>query len=253
MTVSNSFTQLLCGPQQTSSESCEIASTLHYFRGVIASQINDLSWVFAQDPSRISRYAPFLARAILELGATALIARLDPTRILFVKRTQQQPSYTADRSWKTAIRWTGDVIAEKTSGAIWDKSNPEQMTRALLGDYYASLYWQPALERLADAQISGDSEWLTGLRALTVEAFIGSRRGNLIALYSQSSKAIHHEYVFPTGMIDRDTSIVLILAVLKVLTEFAVLLNLLPHVPYRLDSAMVFSSIREIEGYEVGK
>ena len=180
-------------------------------------------------------------------------ARLDPTRILVVKRAQEHDGYSPDNRWKTAINWTGDVVSKKVEGKLWEKE-PKEMTRALIGDYYAELYWKPVLESLADGRSFEGSEWLSGICALPPEAFITTRRTTLINLYSRSSKAIHHEYVTEIpSMFDRVSSIDLVHQVLKVLSEFAVLLDSLPHVPYRLGHTKVYTIIKKIENFEVAK
>lgn len=254
MNAGESLCRLVCGAiDEESAERCELRDVLSYVSAAIKNCVDDISWVFKQNEGRISRYAPFLARSILELGATALIGRLDPTRVLVVKRMQEQPGYSPDRVWKSAIRWQGDVVAEKVN-ALWaDSVAPKDITRALVGDYYANLYWRPAMDKLADSDSSGAGEWAADLKRMTADQFIGARRNTLVAIFSQSSKAIHHELVVPaSSMFDVATSKQLLTKVMQSLCEFGLLINFLPHTPYRLSYEETFEAIAAIEKYEVG-
>lgn len=246
---------LLCGAVNCDvPERCEIRDVLVYLRGAIETTVSDLPWVFQQDDARVSRYAPFLARTLLELGATALLSRLDPTRILFVKRTQELPAYAPDRVWKTAIRWQGDVVADRVPTLWSEAATPKDMTRALVGDYYANLYWRTAHERLADTDIEGSGAWLAVVKGLTFEQFLGTRRNLLSAMFSTSSKAIHHEYVIPVaGMFDRATCLQLVTDATRTLSELGALLNLLPHTPYRADVQLAFGAVLAVEQFEVSQ
>lgn len=249
MSLANDIAELTCGRKSGGqSLACEVWQVLSYLGSVISDNIDDIYWMFGQDEQRVSRYVPFLARAVLELGATALICRLDPTRLLFVKRTQELPSYSTDHVWKTAIRWQGDVLGERVTN-IWSNNvAPKEMTRALVGDYYSDLYWRPALLALGDMDVSLGGRWLQELQALEPNAFVPSRRSALSKAFSESSKGIHHEFVIPpASRFDKTTCKALVTSVLKTVSEFGVLINLLPHVPYRITSSDAFNAIARIE------
>ena len=253
MPISSHLGLLLCGQiDQVGSDKCEVRDVLTYLNSAIASHVDDIPWVMKQSRARISRLAPFTAQTLLELGVTALICRLDPTRLLFVKRVQEMPAYAPDRVWKTAIRWQGDVVADKVNQLWHEGASPKEMTRALVGDYFSSLYWRPALQVFADVSVVGHGAWLAAIQGLTADAFIASRRSTLSSAFSESSKAIHHEYVVPvTSIYDKETSRQLIARVLQVLAEFGFLINCLAHIPYRAEAAATLLAVREIESYEV--
>lgn len=253
MAISEQLCLLLCGrPEESADTGCEVGEVLSYLRTALQSHVDDIPWVMKQSKARVAKFAPFTARTVLELGVTALICRLDPTRLLFVKRVQEMPAYAPDRVWKTAIRWQGDVVADKVNSLWHEGANPKDMTRALVGDYYASLYWKPALKRLSDISVAGKGAWLATLQGLDENAFIGTRRSALTSMFSESSKAIHHEYVVPvTSTYDRETSRQMLSRVLQTLSEFGVLANMLAHIPYRLDVGSALNAILALEDYEV--
>jgi hypothetical protein len=56
--------------------------------------LEQIIWLGSQDDGRISIFGPFLGRSLLELSATALIARLDPLRVLFLREIQ--PRFRSD-------------------------------------------------------------------------------------------------------------------------------------------------------------
>lgn len=253
MTISSQLGLLLCGVNgQPPSAKCEVREILAYLNSAIGSYVDDIPWILSQNEARISRFAPFTARTLLELGVSALICRLDPTRLLFVKRIQEIPAYAPDRVWKTAIRWQGDVISEKVSNLWHENASPKEMTRALVGDYFSSIYWRPALQRFVDVSVLGRSVWLASMQGVGEDEFVATRRNTLSSIFSETSKAIHHEYVVPvTSLYDKETSKLLLNRVIQVLCEFGFLINLLAHVPYRVEIGPAVEAVSAIENFEV--
>ncbi len=142
--------KLLCG--NVVPDGGGIDEVLSHLSASINNVVGELERLESLDPGQISLFAPFLGRSILELGCTALIARLDPFRVLLIKEYQQQPNYLdslMDKPNKSSIRWQGDVFADKVTD-IWADKSLQNPTRALLGDYYKALIWSANFDKLQD-------------------------------------------------------------------------------------------------------
>ena len=65
----------------------------------------------------------------MELGITALLARLDPFKILLMKGKQEQTDYELGRPHVSAIRWQGDVVDAAVPN-LWAESALRNPTSA---------------------------------------------------------------------------------------------------------------------------
>lgn len=243
---------LVCGGDEVDAAQgeCEVSKILIHLRNILVSILDEIDALGAQSPERISLYGPFLTRSLLEVAVTALIGRLDPTRVLVVKRVQEHGNYDTTKAWNAAIRWQGDVLDKKV-GDLWtpDRSYKE-MTKALFGDYYVDLYWKTALAKLQDPEPVGGT-WLAAIRSKSIEEFANSRRELVGKLYSESSKGIHSEFVVPPGSkYDKATVANMAANVIEVISELGLLVNQLPHVAYtlsKMDACAIFTELESVE------
>jgi hypothetical protein len=244
---------LVCGGDEVdvAQSDCEVSKILLHLRNILVSVLEELDALGAQSPERISLYGPFLTRSLLEVAVTALIGRLDPMRVLVVKRVQEHGNYDTTKPWNAAIRWQGDVLDKKV-GDLWTPERSyKEMTKALFGDYYVELYWKTALAKIQDPVLVGGS-WLAAIRSKSIEEFANSRRELVSKLYSESSKGIHAEFVVPPGSkYDKMTVANMAARVIEVLSELGLLLNLLPHIAYTLPKADASAIFAELENVEV--
>jgi hypothetical protein len=251
----SSLAKLLCGGTtiDQGAADCEVSKILVHLRSVLESTISELDWLSTEPAARISMYCPFLARSLLEVGVTAVIGRLDPTRLLVVKRTQEHGEYSVQKPWDAAIRWQGDVLDKKVS-ELWSPNRAyKDMTKALLGDYYTQLYWGPALKTLADSTAPAGT-WLASIKSKSIEEFANDRRTNLGKLYSESSKGIHAEFVVPPGSLyDKATVSNLVNNIVQIMAEIGLLINCLPHIAYKFPMNEAIELFNEIETVEVMK
>lgn len=143
--------------------------------------------------------SPFLARSVLEVACTSIIARWDPFRVLALAKIQSQGTYDPSRKVASAIQWSGDVLAKDPGGAkLWDREKkPDNFDRALLSDHQDVILWQPAFAVLLDhlAGYSGASQSLQDLVNMEPARIVPRLRGTASRLYSRASKGIHHEFV----------------------------------------------------------
>lgn len=243
---------LVCGGGEIDAAQgdCEVSNILLHLRSILVSILSELDALGVQSPERISLYGPFLARSLLEVAVTALIGRIDPTRVLVVKRVQEHGNYDTTKAWNAAIRWQGDVVDKKV-GDLWTPERSyKEMTKALFGDYYVEIYWKTALAKIQDPTLVGGS-WLAAIRSKSIEEFATSRRELVSKLYSESSKGIHSEFVVPPGSkYDRMTVANMATKVIEVLSELGLLVNLLPHIAYTLsktDASAIFTELESVE------
>jgi hypothetical protein len=214
--------------------------------------MDQLSWLASQEPRRISMLGPFLGRSLLELSATALIGRLDPVRLLVVRRIQEQPDYAISIPWKGSIRWQGDVLASKKVTSLWgEEVEYEKVTKALLGDYYDHLLWRPAVERVLEYGVVG-GVWLAELAAIDAAAFVSRKRDDIGLLYSSLSKGIHHEFVIPPGALyDRATVVDLIQRTVHLVADLALVSHFIGHASFSLSPGQALEAFNRIETFEV--
>ena len=125
------------------------------------------------------------------------------------------------------------------------------MTKALFGDYYVQIYWMLALKRLADASFTGGT-WLAEIKGKQIGEFAASRRDAIGKLYSESSKGVHSEFVVPPGSIyDKLTVQNLVEKSMQLVSELGLMVNLLPHIPYKLETSEAVAMFNGIEDIEV--
>jgi hypothetical protein len=154
-------------------------------------------------------FAPYSCRTLLETALTILIARVDPVRVLFLREHQNSNYYTRNSRNKSAIQWSGDIYPKDKGGQeLWAYDIEKSSAwRAMLGDWYVKLIFEPGIEKLGDVQRKPASDWLIDL--LKVEkSGIGQRlRGDAEQLYSELSKSVHAEYVIARATIVDDATI----------------------------------------------
>jgi hypothetical protein len=246
--VSNqsALAKLLCG--NVVLDGGGIDEVLSHLSMSIDNVVNELVTLQSLSDNQISLFAPFLGRSILELGCTALIARLDPFRVLLLRECQKQPNYRIDKANKSSIHWQGDVLADKVTDPWADKSvqNP---TRALLGDYYKTLIWSANFDKLLDAirDVSGD-EWIVNLRTKDFERFYNETFNDFSSLYSELSKGIHHELVIPlSSALDRDTTQQLIQKTVRNIATLGLFVSVVSHAVNKLDIQVAIAAYKEIQ------
>jgi len=245
---------LVCGSSASGTAPSEIGEIMSFIRGTIDRVMEELAWLSSQDDRRVSMLGPFLGRSLLELSTTALVGRMDPLRLLVVRQIQSQPAYDPGARWKASMQWQGDVVAAKAVKELWtDGVQYDAITKALLGDYYDHLLWQPAHQRLLATSLAGGS-WLSDLGRIPAESFVPRERDVITRLYSSLSKGIHHEFVMPPGALyDRTTVVDLVQRAVHVVADIAVISHFVPHCQFGLTAADAVGAFNRVETAEVLK
>lgn len=198
-----SLATLISG-QVSSGDNIDIDGILCHLNSSIERVLNEIINLPEQEDSHISLYGPYLGRSLMELTATALIARLDPLRILVVKGNQGLSSYDLGKPQKASINWKDDFIADDNAGEIWTDKSLKEPWRAIFGSYNLKLVLKPAWEKLNDIVTEDDiGDWY---QFLTQEGVLTRTRNRMKSLYSTLSKGIHHEMVMPLeSILDNNT------------------------------------------------
>jgi hypothetical protein len=246
--VSNqsALAKLLCGKVVAGGEG--IDEVLSHLSASIDNVVQELESLESLSPNQLSLFAPFLGRSILELGCTALIARLDPFRVLLLREYQKQPNYEIDKPHKSSIRWQGDILAEKVDN-LWADKSLQNPTRALLGDYYKTLIWATNFDKLLNAikDVSGD-EWIVELRQKEFKQFYDRTFDDFKSLYSESSKGIHHELVVSlSSAFDRETTRRLIEKTVRNIANLGLIVSVVSHAVNKLDVDEAIAAYKEIQ------
>jgi hypothetical protein len=109
----SALAKLLCG--DLVSDGGSVDEVLNHLSTSIDNVVEELVALLRQEspnPNKISLFAPFLGRSLLELGCTAMIARLDPFKVLVIREYQNRHDYSKNKPNKSSIRWQGDVLAD---------------------------------------------------------------------------------------------------------------------------------------------
>jgi len=149
-------------------------------------------------------FGPYLGRAALEVALTAMVARFDPYRVLAIRRSQLSGTYNLESRNLLAFSWAADVQG-KGKHKEWDAiTGVEDAQRALLCSHFHDLFWEEAFIKMLDAtQDLPGGEWMARLRKTEPRGFTTRNRTEAAKIYSELSKAVHHEFVIdPTAQFD---------------------------------------------------
>lgn len=182
--------------------------TLKHLQGsILAFGKKALHYFEAEFDTDSQMFAAFVARATLENGVAAILGRIDPFRLLYLRNYQQAATFEYGRAQKTGFRWQGDVLAtEKPPNDLWSPDHDvSKVSRALLSDYSDALFWQPAITKTLDDMVNASISPPTFLASLEVENVIPSFRTRFATLYSTLSKGVHWEFFIDRIVIDEPT------------------------------------------------
>jgi hypothetical protein len=153
------------------------------------------------DAIDISVFGPFLGRATVEVGLTAILARIDPYRVLAIRKSQLLESYDPKVRNPLSFNWTNDVRGDERIKDWNAKPDLRELQRALLCQHFNDLVWEEAFKNVLDfVPIHRGSDWMRRLKLVPPEYFAQSMRTKADRLYSELSKGIHHEFVVPPGI-----------------------------------------------------
>ena len=201
----DSLGRLLCGqvPDEGIAKVAlaQLSSTVNVFGSKVVGFLNDAH------PEDLVSFGPFCARVVLENGCAALVARIDPFRILYLTEFQGQKEYLLEKRAKTAFSWAGDVMPDVKSTSLWDIDHDlPKISRALFSSHMDHLYWKPAIENAVDFLSAYAPEpLLVDIISADPEKFIATTRGVSAQLYSTLSKGVHWEFFNSLLLLDEPT------------------------------------------------
>ncbi len=153
------------------------------------------------DDSDVAIFGPFLGRATIEVGFTAILARFDPYRVLAIRKSQLLHNYDPQQRNPVSFNWTADVQGEGSCKEWTARPALKDLQRALLCTHFNDLFWEEAFSKmLDDVDVHRGSDWMTRLKRIDPEGFAGDMRTRANRLYSELSKGVHHEFVIPAGV-----------------------------------------------------
>jgi hypothetical protein len=198
---------LMCGRPAGANQADE---TLKHLSKTINTFSNRGIRYLKQDFSDEAKYfSAFCARVVLENSSAALVGRLDPFRLLYLREFQSQSDFEYGAPAKSGFRWLGDVMNKDKplgTGKIWSGDiETGKISRSLFSEHFDHLIWRPAYSGLLD-QIQATG--LTGFDELTQiepEKFIPRIKGQFNQLYSSLSKGVHWDFFNSEIEYDEDT------------------------------------------------
>jgi hypothetical protein len=245
----NSFVRLICGTEFDDSK--ELDKILLHLSTSLQKVTQELVELQASSDYKFGLYGPYLGRAILELSMTALIARIDPFKILLMKRKQEQSDYDLGKPHSSAIRWQGDVT-DKSISNLWEDKSLKDPSRAIFGDYQIELVLIRSAELVIDEgseELMG--EWYTTISRTDPKGAIALIHSKVKHVYSSLSKGIHHELLVPLeSLLDRDTVKSLLNDTFFAVASISLLISQVPHSykkPNLEDSFADYKRSKELE------
>jgi hypothetical protein len=100
------------------------------------------------DPVDLALFGPLLGRATIEVGLTAILGRIDPFRVLAIRKSQLSSTFDVKERNPVAFGWTNDVRGEEKPKEWEQKPQPKDLQRALLCKHFHDLLWHEAFIRL---------------------------------------------------------------------------------------------------------
>lgn len=242
---------ILCGDYQGHDELSEILEHL-------ATTIDNLApkcYEFITNESNdVLIFGAYCGRALLETACTILIGRITPYRLLLLKRYQEQPNYKLSSRHKASIQWKGDVIAsEKAPDKLWTKIDDNNLTKPLLSDYMANIYWIPAYNKLLDDFSDSSDDYSFYLDSLKTfenpDAIVEYFRSEADTLYSSLSKGVHQEFVIPfqNTSSDEPTIPVLLSRTIALIVKMALISHYISNVITKTDKNKLLRCLEQIE------
>lgn len=246
--MSSDFSRLICGVPIGNSA---VAKSLTHLTQTFDLIADELPPPHGKKASLSPLYTPFLVRSLLEVSFTALVARADPFRILTIAGAQSHSQYDPSSPVGLAFRWQGDVLSDGKSEAWNPKLKPEQISRALLGDYQEQVLWRPAFQLFLDHAngVQKPKEWTAQMLKYGLVGFLPSLRSLASSVFSRASKGIHHEFVIPaTSYYDPSSLQDLLDDCVQAVASLAVVASFCEHLAFGIpagDAFEIFEGLQE--------
>ncbi len=240
------LTLLLCGNCHSFGELSEILLQL-------AATIDDFAprcyeFISARNDKDILAFGPYCGRTVLETACSIFIGRIDPYRLLLVKRHQEATDYDISVRHNISIQWSGDVISPEPPPS-WKKLSHKNIVRTLFSDdYMGEIYWKQAFaDLLNDMQGESGSEWLEELCSRQPGSIAPYMRTEAGKLYSSLSKGVHQEYVVSPEDYDRQTVRRLLKKTVALVAKMALITHYIPTALGNLGRDELSDSLKTIE------
>lgn len=246
----DSFVRLVCGTNFDSNK--ELDKILLHLEASLKKVTFELIEVQGLSDEKLGLYGPYLGRAILELSMTALIARIDPFKILLMKGKQEQADYDLGKPHSSSIRWQGDIVDTAVKN-LWDDKSLKDPTRAVFGAYQVQLVLINSAELVIDeGSESSMGDWYTRFSSTTAASAIESIKSKINTAYSSLSKGIHHELLVPPeSILDRDTVISILNETLYIVSSISLLISQVPHAYKKANLEQSFNDYKKSKELEL--
>lgn len=228
-----------------------LAASLEHLSQTLTLVLKELPSPFGEGSSYHPLYSPFLARSLLEVSFTALVARSDPFRISTIAYSQSHSAYTAGEPNSLAFRWQGDVLLEADAKKNWvQNAKPREISRSLLGDCQDQVFWRSSFIRFLDAagDVAQPTAWMVELLGLSAETFTPYMRSRASRLFSSASKGVHHEFVIPiSSYYDQATLAEMVEEAIRLVASLAVVANFCEHYSFRVSEAEALDIFQKVQ------
>lgn len=244
------YAKLITGGREGDANRGELKTTYDHLEAQLSRFCDEISGPNADDEDWLKLYGPFLGRSILDLSTIALLGRLDPFRLLGLRKIQTQATYRVGERVVSAIQWTGDIFAREAPNNLWSPDKDfQKISRSLLADPFEEIFWRPAFSKLClDTVAPRGGDWIIEIRGWNEEEFLPRKKRRMAELYSGLSKGIHHEFLFPPDLIyTADQIREYITEVIQHCAIFGLLFAFMEHIAFRVP---VDESLDAIEGLQ---
>ena len=197
---------LVCGRAMDVPEACRDEKVkVLVGLGRLTSSYFNFAVEFKKDLSapKASYFMPVALRSLMETASIALLARIDPLRVVHSSLVQDSGSYNKSRQQASALKWSGDIVGddskqvpaeakdgkpiEKSSKLLWDPSiGSQKIPRHLLSDHMWKAFWMPSVNNVIghinnNKQIK--SAWIQEFVGIEIDNFQKTIVGNGNQIY----------------------------------------------------------------------
>lgn len=207
----NSLAQLICGDFSQHESLKNLYQVLFHNISNMETRLGRL--IINGDAGDLTVLGPYFARNLLETTCSALLGRIDPFRLIYVQKVQSLEGFSIGSKAKGAISWSGDIFEKNETdvSSLWKPDREfSKVGRALFGNHYGEVFWNPAFRSLIDDPnyLSESSLEYFRTHIESPDKFTLFLRQKSSALYSSLSKGIHSELVIKPEIVYDDTTVI---------------------------------------------
>lgn len=202
---------------------------------------------------KASYFLPLSVRSLIEVCSIALLAKIDPYRIIYADLSQKNHKYDKTKPQPSSLNWKSDIFVDgEAPDKLWDPSNSwGKQARGLFSSNYQIAFWDCAIENFEsfyeqEQEKLGSSNFVIEL--IKREKIFLEIKSGIGQSYSHLSKGIHPEFNIGREIeFDKLTLQDLIPKSILSISFLCLLQNFMPGVKSFMDRESAYLEFKKIE------